>query len=349
LSSNNFRREAVSLAAKACYRLPGAFTLARLLGSEYSVRCLVFHHIAEEDSPFTRGINVRTSPAEFEAALQFISAHYTPVHMNDLLDSATSNLPRRPILVTFDDAYASVADIGAPLCKKYKIPAVFFVNAAFLDNLDLAADNLVCYAASTQGMSVINTAAREVKEQESIEYGSLRQVFGDFFPSLTVSERRSFAEILRKILGVDGARLAQDARLYVSGSQIRALASFDFEIGNHTYTHVHCRRLSQSDMVEEIDENKAVLETLSRNQIRTFSLPYGSALDLTPELTEHLKATGYKAAFLSQSAANRGPSEFVFDRINARTTDNDTLFSEIEILPRVRNMRNHLFYDMSKN
>jgi peptidoglycan/xylan/chitin deacetylase (PgdA/CDA1 family) len=344
LSSSNFQRSASSFAAKACYRMPGAFRVARLFGPNYSLRSVVFHHISSEDSPFTRGINVRTSPVEFEATLQFITAHYTPVRLDDVLN-AGRKLPSRAILVTFDDAYASVANVAAPLCKKYRVPAVFFVNAAFLDNQSLAADNLVCYAASTRGIGVINAAAREVRGGESVEYRSLAQVFGDFFPSLRVNERRAFAETLRQILRIDEIRLAREARLYLSSSQLRTLASFDCEIGNHTYSHIHCRKLSKDGFAEEIDGNKATLEAISGAKVRVFSQPYGSTIDLTPELSAHLRATGHRAAFLSQSVANRGTSEFVFDRINPRTKDNGTLFSDIEILPRLRatrdRFRNH--------
>jgi len=166
LSSSNFRRAAFSLGAKTFWRIPGAFDIARVVGPDYSLRCVVFHHISAKDLPFTHGINVRTSPEEFEMALAFIAANYTPVRLDDVLD-AGRKLPSRPMLVTFDDAYASVADIAAPLCKKYRIPAVFFVNAAPLDNQMLAADNLVCYAARMHGMTALNAAAREVRPRPS--------------------------------------------------------------------------------------------------------------------------------------------------------------------------------------
>lgn len=332
----------MSFGAKACYRAPGPFKLVRLLGSDYFLRCVVFHHISAEDSPFTRGINVRTSPAEFENALQFIAANYTPIRLDDLLASDAQHLPARPILVTFDDAYASVVNIAVPLCKKYDVPSVFFVNAAFVDNQRLAADNLVCYAASTQGMAALNTAAREVTDEHNADYRSVTEVFRDLFPRLTLVQRRTFAETLRKILGIDETRLAEEFRLYLSSSELRTLASFDCEIGNHTYSHVHCRKLYKDEFAEEIDRNKAALESVSGTKVRAFSQPYGSSVDLTAELSAHLAATGHRVAFLSESVANSRGSGLVFDRINPQTKDDAALFSDIEVLPRLRAARNRM-------
>jgi peptidoglycan/xylan/chitin deacetylase (PgdA/CDA1 family) len=304
----------------------------------------VFHHISSADSPFTRGINVRTSPDDLEAALRFITSHYKPVRLDDVLsDGQGRGLPPRAILVTFDDAYASVAAVAAPLCEKYRVPAVFFVNAAFLDNRELAPDNLVCYVANTQGIKAINDVAREIQGQDAPEMHSLADVFGRFLPSLALSERRAFVEALQSATKTNGACLAADAGLYLSASQLRNLTSPNFEIGNHTRSHVHCRLLSGNELVQEIDNSKTELENVSGAQVRAFSVPYGSSVDLTPELGEHLKQTGHQAAFLSESVANfEGGKQFVFDRVNPRTESDEALFFEIEILPRMRAVRNRL-------
>ena len=102
-------------------------------------------------------------------------------------------LPPRAVLVTFDDAYASVAELAAPLCQEFGLPAVFFVNAAFLDNQRLAPDNLVCYVANVLGMETINAAARSVRDAESLELHSITEVFASFLPSLTLTESGKYS------------------------------------------------------------------------------------------------------------------------------------------------------------
>jgi hypothetical protein len=85
------------------------------------------------------------------------------------------------------------------------------------------------------------------------------------------------------------------------------------------------------------------LEALSGTKVRSFSQPYGSSRDLTPDLAEHLERTGHKAFFLSESVANpRGADPFHLDRVSTRAESDDTLFFELEFLPRLRAVRNRL-------
>jgi peptidoglycan/xylan/chitin deacetylase (PgdA/CDA1 family) len=344
LSSSRFRQTAINLAAEAFWRTPGRFGIARVLGPSYSLRCVVFHNISATESPFTRGMNVSITPGKFEAALRFLTRYYAPVSLQDVLtDSDGRGLPARAVLVTFDDAYASVVEWAAPLCRQFGVPAVFFVNAAFLDNQRLAPDNLVCYVANVSGMKTINAAARAVRGEGAAELHSLSEVFTSFFPSISLAEREIFLDALRQLAGINDGRMAKDAGLYLTSKQLRDMASFDFEIGNHTYTHVHCRSLSLEEIGSQVDRNKAELESLSGTKVRSFSQPYGSSTDLTRDLAENLERSGHKAVFLSESVANRrGANPFHLDRVSSRAESDDTLFFEIEVLPRLRAVRDRL-------
>jgi peptidoglycan/xylan/chitin deacetylase (PgdA/CDA1 family) len=322
-----------------------------MVGFSYSLRCVVFHNISAKQSPLTAGISVNTTPQTFERALKYLTAHYRPVSLQDVLtDGDGHGLPSRPLLVTFDDAYASVAEYAAPLCKRYGVPAVFFVNAAFLDNQRLAPDNLVCYVANVLGIAAINTALRAALGNDAAEVGSLSEVFGVLFPSLSLAQREAFLESLREVAGVNEERIAKGSGLYLTREQLCGLAAFGFEIGNHTYTHTHGRSLSQHDFVSEIDRNKKELETLSGTAVRSFSQPYGSSKDLSDELRGHLRRTGHCAVFLSESVANPPkPDLLCLDRISSRAESENRLFVEVEVLPRLRAIRNRYFRNASRS
>ena len=345
LSYSGLKQLAQTMTAGALWRMPGRFGIARILGRSYSLRCLVFHNIAPTESTFTSGIGVTVTPDKFEAALKFLTAHYVPVSLQEVItDCDGKGLPPRAILVTFDDAYASVAEWAAPLCRRFGVPAAFFVNAAFLDNQRMAPDNLVCYVANTLGMQKINAAVQAVPGKQAIELQSLAAVFDDFLPAITLAERELFLDALRHLSGIDESRMAKDANLYLTREQLRELAASNFEIGNHTFTHTHGRTLSKLEFAFEVDRNKAELEALSGTTVRSFSVPYGSSKDLTRELAEHLESSGHEAVFLSESVANpRRADLFKMDRISTPAESDDRLFLQIEVLPRLRAIRNRLF------
>jgi len=337
-------RTALSLVGRTLWHLPGNFGIARLFGRRYSLRCVLFHDVSDTESSFTKGLGGTITRKNFEAALKFITRHYTPVSLQDVLaDSDGRALPPRPVLVTFDDAYASVSEFAAPLCSKFGMPAVFFVNGSCLDNQQLALDNLVCYVTNVSGMDTINAAARAAGGTKESELSSMTQVFARFLPSISLSARKVFRDALLQLAGINDCELAEKAGLYLSSRQLRDLATYNFEIGNHTYTHANCRSLSAGDFGGEIDRNKAVLEAASGTTVRSFSVPYGSSADLTADLAAHLHQSGCDAVFLSESRANpRCADRFRLDRVSLRTGDDGALFSEIEILPRLRTMRNSL-------
>jgi peptidoglycan/xylan/chitin deacetylase (PgdA/CDA1 family) len=221
------------------------------------------------------------------------------------------------------------------------VPAVFFINAAFLDNQRLAPDNLVCYVVHVHGMSIINRAARKVLGDQAVAVNSLSEIFDNLFPSLSLPVREAFLEALQQLAGIDETSMAKEAALYLTTEQLRSLPSYNFEIGNHTYTHTHGRSLSEGDALREIDRNKTELETKSGTRVRSFSMPYGSSRDLSQELMEHLRRTGHESVFLSESVANPSkPNLFRLDRIGSHAKSNDGLFFEIELMPRLRAIRN---------
>src|SRR5208283_3641617 len=142
----------------------------------------------------------------------FLTRYYTPVRLEDVLTNGDGRrLPPRAVLVTFDDAYASVAQSAAPLCRQFGVPAVFFVNAGFLDNQRLAPDNLVCYIANVLGMETIRSAARAVPRAGTFELKSLSEVFTCFFPAITLAEREVFLDTLRQLAGISDSCMAKEA------------------------------------------------------------------------------------------------------------------------------------------
>jgi hypothetical protein len=71
-----------SILAPLLWMTPGAFSLARLLGPDYGLRCVLFHHIEDQPSSFTRGLDVGISVERFERLIEFISTHYTPAELS---------------------------------------------------------------------------------------------------------------------------------------------------------------------------------------------------------------------------------------------------------------------------
>jgi hypothetical protein len=193
------------------------------------------------------------------------------------------------------------------------------------------------------GPGSVNAVARAIAGIEGLELHSMADIFGRFLPTISLQLREHFRNELTELVQASDRPLPGDIDIYLTKKQLRGLAAFDFEIGNHTYTHVHCRTLSNEDIHQEIDRNRAELEAVSGSAVRCFSVPYGSSADLTIDVAKHLSRSGYRAVFLSESVANcKGYSMLNFDRISIHADNDEALFIEIEVLPRLRAVRNQV-------
>jgi peptidoglycan/xylan/chitin deacetylase (PgdA/CDA1 family) len=332
------------LLGRMMWKIPLRFGLANLMGSGYCLRCVLFHDVADEPSPFTQGLGSTLSRQEFENVIQFLSTHYTPVGLSDVLgDSRTKKLSRPPVLVTFDDAYASVAVAAAPILRRHGVPAIFFVNASAVGNQDMQLDNLICYVVNTAGVELVCSVARQVAQRRDLRLNSLDEVFMGFLAAQPQPIVQEFRAALASAAGIDTSELARRARLNVNLDQLRSLVSSGFEIGNHTYSHVFCRSLRADDFDREIVMNKTQLETMTGRPVRSFSVPYGNAEDLTDELLVQLRSSGHEATFLVESSTNTRETDIHrLNRVSVHARTNADLFTELEVLPRLRSIRNRL-------
>ena len=190
------------------------------------------------------------------------------------------------------------------------------------------------------GIKTINAAIRTVDSTGRLQVRDLAEVYSRFLPSVSLSDRNLFREALVHLARIKESDLAGEESLYLTSRQLHGLTAVDCEIGNHTYSHVNCRCLTQEELVREIDANRAVLETISGSKVRSFSVPYGSSMDLTPTVMSHLQRNGYEASFLSMSVPNPlNGNRLSLSRVSIKGGSDPTIFSQIEILPRLRGIR----------
>ena len=256
------------------------------------VTCVLHHHIGAE-GPFEQGLGIASTPQAYAAQIEWMAARYDIISLDQLL---SGDLPRRPLLLTFDDAFRSVVDVVRDVLAPRGLPCVYFVNPGLLEPEAISLDSTLAWAANTVGLERL-CAALDLPVRDSV--GQL--VVQDM--AAHGATRR--AEIRDKVLADFGPPdLAARAPLMVP-EDLAELVSLGAEIGNHTLSHVHCRSLSSSEIETEIVASKARLETLCGHPVRAFSVPYGHEAELTETVLEALRASGHAAIFLVHARSNR--------------------------------------------
>ncbi|NJD30024.1 MAG: hypothetical protein FIA92_17230 [Chloroflexi bacterium] len=114
-----------------------AATLERLAGSPPGALAVLTYHRIDEPTerswlyPFL----LSATPAAFERQLAMLADHFQPVALGDVLAAHRGGraLPRRAVLLTFDDAYLDFRDHAWPILRRAGLPATLFVPSAYPD------------------------------------------------------------------------------------------------------------------------------------------------------------------------------------------------------------------------
>lgn len=91
---------------------------------------LTYHRVDEPDArPDLMPSLLSATPAAFADQMALVARHYEPVAMSDVLAALDSPalLPRRAILVTFDDGYRDFAEHAWPVLRAASVPVTLFV------------------------------------------------------------------------------------------------------------------------------------------------------------------------------------------------------------------------------
>jgi poly-beta-1,6-N-acetyl-D-glucosamine N-deacetylase len=113
------------------YFAPSSWPSLNTKARQARVPVIMYHDIVAEKKVF-----FDVTPQEFEAQLQNIQKKgLTPISADDLLTHLRTGLPlpRKPIMLTFDDGYLGHYTYVYSLLKKYQYPALFSI---YTDKLD---------------------------------------------------------------------------------------------------------------------------------------------------------------------------------------------------------------------
>lgn len=99
------------------------------------VGVLTYHRIVAPGTSAPPGI-ASASAEGFRRQMELLASAYHPIGLGDLVGRADGApaLPRRSVLVTFDDGYRDTASVAWPILRELGIPAALFVPTAMPDS-----------------------------------------------------------------------------------------------------------------------------------------------------------------------------------------------------------------------
>src|SRR5579872_119503 len=267
------------------------------------LRILAYHRIAElEETPAGACPNISATPKGFLRQAQHLAGHYRCVSMPEVLDAIERNrpLPKRAVLITFDDAYRDFAEVAWPILRQFRLPATLFVPTAYPDRPELAFwwDRLyqafVGTAQTVLRKSPLGALALATPDQKRRALLALVQRV----PTMAFDEAMELVNAVCDQL-VEGPPRGADV---LSWNQLRELARDGVTLGSHTRTHPIMTQIPADRVRSEISGSQQDLKREIGMALPIFCYPSG---DQNDNVREILRAEGISLGFTVLSGENR--------------------------------------------
>jgi peptidoglycan/xylan/chitin deacetylase (PgdA/CDA1 family) len=263
------------------------------------VAILGYHRVAETNwDPF--GLAVK--PDDFARQLQVIRSFAYPVRLREVgAGLSGGRLPRRAVVLTFDDGYLDNLVNLAPLLKAADVPATVFVTTGEMGERFWWDELTRIFHPSNTLPSALRIGAEEWQlggaasaASPAAARGRERFLFSVHAYLLGQSdvERKSTLDDLRNWAGVSAAPGSEVRAM--DPSELRSLAECPtVDIGAHTVTHPQLGRLPTDAVSWEIAESRAQVESVLGRRVECFSYPHGST---SSEAEDAVRDAGFLCA-----------------------------------------------------
>lgn len=216
--------------------------------------------------------NLHVTVETFEDHCRLIRETCDPISLDDwrAARSGSRPLPDRPVVITFDDGYRTVLTLGAPVLRRFALPAAVFVCSE---------------PARARRLLWFDAVARK-RGEAAVE------------PLKSVSHQEWEAGV-----GTGVPTSGDDPQALLTPDEVGALSSVDgFEVGAHTANHPILASATPDVQRSEIAENKRCLEQWTGKPVRAFAYPNGRPhVDYTAQSVRLVRELGFDFAFCTRS------------------------------------------------
>lgn len=218
-------------------------------------------------------------PECFEQHLRYLSEQMHPVSVEEVCQAVEGRrgLPKRAVLVTFDDGDCSHVEFALPMMREYGIPGVVFVIAGLLNtNCPTWFDEVKALARNGGKVSGLSPLSPDNLVR------ALKRLDDD--------ERIAAIKELRSTASIPSPKAPQ-----LRSEDLSQLESAGLTIGNHSLTHPCLNRCTDERIQAEVCQSHAILSKALGRSPSSFAYPNG---DVDERVIRSLSKLDYKTAFL---------------------------------------------------
>jgi peptidoglycan/xylan/chitin deacetylase (PgdA/CDA1 family) len=270
----------MGIAKQIFYKGVRLVNLSLLKGLAPQRLLLPYHHlVSDEEVPHIKHLYPYKSVEAFKKDLDYLPRHFKPVSLGDVISGIRNQTPRpeHSFLLTFDDGLREVYETIAPMLYRKGIPAVFFLNSAFVDNKTLFYKfgiSLVTEALLRRQHS--RATLNALAEALGIRAGAGPEEIIKAVKGVTYANRAS-VEAAAGLLGISFAGYLAEKKPFMTSEEIRQLAGQGFALGGHSVDHPYYTGLTLEEMLRQTTESVDFVVNTFGLDYRAFAFPHSDA------------------------------------------------------------------------
>ena len=232
----------------------------------------VYHLVSDLDVPHIKHLYRYRNIQAFKDDLNYFLTHFEPIDLNQLIEISHGKTLQKPsFLLTFDDGLQEFGSVIAPILKQKGLPAICFLNNAFIDNQALFFRykvSLLIEALLTTTSPHLRAQLSSMLPQHNLHLPVVQRMLALHY------EDQSLINAVAHLLEVDFTSYLDAQRPYLTEEAIKSLINDGFYFGAHSIDHPTYSRLSRAEQINQTTRSLEDLANRFPNQPQTFAFPF---------------------------------------------------------------------------
>lgn len=244
--------------------------------AKQQVISIVYHVVGDkEDLPYLDGLYHIPSKKQFIDDIDFLMKHFKPIDLKQLkYFNQTGELPDggKFFFLSFDDGLRHCAEIVAPVLNQKGIPATFFVNTGFINNIDFLHRFKVVLLSKEVKADKTDKLKKHIEQFFKQEF-TCRYKAANFLFSLRFPQRENLDRLI-ETSEISVIEELKKSAPYMTLNDLKTLVKQGHTIGAHSHEHPEFYLLSEKEQLEQaIRSIKQVNEWISP-EVSAFAFPF---------------------------------------------------------------------------
>lgn len=238
---------------------------------------LCYHSILENPKDYVNfiGEGIIHDVDLFEQQMKILKQEFNPITIEQVYAycAGHTELPKRSVVVTFDDGFADNFYIAAPIMEQYGIFGTFYVTVGAIQNKTppwfVRLRNAFFTSKNKEWINPLDGTKFFINNYQ-VRYQAFIQAC-QLFAKTHGEAQQVLINKLESMLEVKPSEILSN--IMMTWDQIRELCSRGHTIGSHTVTHPNLAHVDENIVFKELLESKLFIENELKTKITHFSYP----------------------------------------------------------------------------